>query len=670
MVFAIKIGTPFARPNSVTITMIRLIIMPLFVVTSILGAAVQEYGPVPVRPPAADRIDAIASMLDEADSFRQYEHAEFWAATAQLPGMEEVMAEAEAATQLPDADLEEFERLHRRFLQDGNRSEWEAFIRPFRRSLRPLVLAECIERSGRFLPVIEARIADQLRWPTWVASAHDRSGKNLSGEIVQVDLYAAIQAAEIAASLLILEDQIDPQLAADARTELRRRILGPFRRELEGRQEASRWLTASHNWSAVCMKGIAFVAIVASETPHDRAWHFAAIEDRIENFLSGFESDGLCTEGVGYWDYGYGRFIMLSELLRRATGGGIDLFARPQSISAARFPFAMEMSPGRYPAFGDCDLNIVPSPAWMWYIDRRLGLEFVDPAGIYTDWQQVPGLAGQLLFLDTQAFPQADVQLDKAAARLWQDPLRGYFPVGDIFVVRSAAQGSLAASIKGRHNDDHHNHNDVGSFVVSLDGVPLLCDPGREFYNAKSFNPEYRYQSPVYNSYGHPVPVVAGQLQGTGREFRAEVVQRKTSKRRDRIVLDLIQAYSVPSLQALTRTLEFDRKKSCVTVADSVSFTQPESFETALITYGQIQRDGSTLTFSDQGQTLVVTVSIDGAEPVFNETVLDADWLDRWPNKLPGPPTRIGIACDRPVQNAVVRLDIRVSEKQPSARRP
>ena len=46
---------------------------------------------------------------------------------------------------------------------------------------------------------------------------------------------------------------------------------------------------------------------------------------------------------------------------------------------------------------------------------------------------------------------------------------------------------------KGGHNDESHNHNDIGNYVVYYDGQPLLIDVGRGTYTRKTFS-DRRYE--------------------------------------------------------------------------------------------------------------------------------------------------------------------------------
>ena len=104
-----------------------------------------------------------------------------------------------------------------------------------------------------------------------------------------------------------------------------------------------------------------------------------------------------------------------------------------------------------------------------------------------------------------------------------------------------ASAAGLTLAVKGGHNGEHHNHNDVGSFVVASDGVPVIVDAGRPTYTAQTFGPD-RYAIWTMQSGWHNVPVIGGreQLPGAahaardvvGRDLRRGVVAEPRSRRR------------------------------------------------------------------------------------------------------------------------------------------
>ncbi|MFJ2374236.1 hypothetical protein ACIOZL_15690 [Streptomyces sp. NPDC087769] len=79
------------------------------------------------------------------------------------------------------------------------------------------------------------------------------------------------------------------------------------------------------------------------------------------------------------------------------------------------------------------------------------------------------------------------------------------------------------AHLKGGHNEELHNHNDLGSFVVAVDGEPLLAELGAGFYNGQYFGPD-RYDILCTGSQGHSVPLLNGTVQRASREAAAEVL--------------------------------------------------------------------------------------------------------------------------------------------------
>jgi len=618
------------------------------------AAVAMPRGPVSIEPPNEARVAEMAGMLGKRAVVPPYGDEAFWARAAKIPYVRGHVRRAERALDVPTVDLKEFDRSYRRFMKDGNRTEFQRLIGKPADLVRLFVLAECVERKGRFIEPLEKHIKAICGWPTWFLTAHDSNLTELEGKTVRIDLGVAMRAADLSACLLVLRSKLEPKTVALVKAELRRRVLEPYRREILGKQKPMWWLLNTNNWSAVCHTGVILAALAAGKDTAETAWFIASTERMLGNFLAGFTEKGYCSEGIGYWVYGYGHFIITGEYIRRATGGGVDLFSYPRSVAAARFPLGMHLCDDVYPAFADCSIGTVPSQPWTWYVARRLGVP--DPGA---DAQSHPcaggfGLYGRLPFIDPSDVPGAGKQ--NAA----DDPLRSTFSEGGVFVMRAPGPRGFAVAVKAGHNDEHHNHNDLGSFVVAAGGVPILCDPGKEEYTRFTFSKEHRYKSPVHNSYGHPVPVVAGKLQGTGREYGAGILEHKTSSDRDEVLIDLTRAYAVPGLVKLQRRLVFERKQRAVTVTDQVTFKKPQSFGTALVTYGKVSRRGSRLTIVEEDATVKVGITVEGGEPVFDRKELKADWLGGKGKPVENNPLRIGITCDKPVTRAAIRILIHI----------
>src|SRR5699024_2563227 len=81
---------------------------------------------------------------------------------------------------------------------------------------------------------------------------------------------------------------------------------------------------------------------------------------------------------------------------------------------------------------------------------------------------------------------------------------------------------SYGFATKGGHNDEPHNHNDIGHFILQRNGEVFLKDLGSGLYNDAYFGKE-RYSFLCNGSQGHSVPIVNGQLQEAGRSKKASI---------------------------------------------------------------------------------------------------------------------------------------------------
>ena len=222
----------------------------------------------------------------------------------------------------------------------------------------------------------------------------------------------------------------------------------------------------------------------------------------------------------------------------------------------------------------------------------------------------------------------------------------------------TGAKVPFAVAIKGGNNGVSHGHNDVGSFSVVAGKTMVICDPGGEVYTARTFS-AHRYDSKVLNSFGHAVPVVAGQLQRTGSEARGVVVARSFTEAADTLKLDFRSAYAVADLQKLERTFVFQRGESpSLEVRDEVKFASPENFETALITWGKIRRVGENeLEIADGEDAVRVTIDTQGRAFQLKQETIDENVYSK------RKPLRLGIALDAKVSSATVTLRISPAAK-------
>jgi hypothetical protein len=615
-----------------------LVLFALLVVPGLVNAA---------TPLDTNHVQAIAAWLPAkpAGVGRPITDRAAWQKLASTPTARALLAKAQklAAQPVPAVSDDGFLDYSR----TGNRDRYQAIL--FARSdrLETLALAECIDNQGHFLTPLTETIHALCQERTWVYPAHDGKLNNFYGRTMDMDLRATTLAWELATADYLLDDKLPPATRMLIRENVRRRVLQPIHEMVEGRRPPIHWLTTLNNWNAVCLAGVTGAALALEDSPQDRAFFVAAAEHYIRYFLSGFTPDGYCSEGMGYWNYGFGNFLMLGETIRQATSGHVDLLADPAALAPALFCTRTEILNGMYPTISDCSPGSRPSPQFVWFISERFGLHLPSarPAEPLTASRN---LAISTLFT---FLPQPLPPISHPATAA-ESPLRSWFKEGGVLICRTGTTNQFAAVLKGGHNAESHNHNDVGSFSVLVGHSMLVCDPGGEVYTARTFG-AHRYDSQVLSSFGHAVPVIADQLQRSGANARAAVLRADFSNEADTLVLDLRSAYPVPELQQLERTYVFHRATPELTVRDAVRFSDAKSFETALITWADWKLlSDNELLLSDGADAVRVRIDTGGVPFTIKPETLKEHV------HTPKQPVRLGIALNAPVQQALVTLTI------------
>lgn len=568
----------------------------MMILTSLFVLAATQ---LPTAPDAA-RIAEIAAALPEKPAW-----VEAW------PSANPGRAKALLKTPIPDCTDEKYLL----FTKTGDRDEYQKVYFGRMGNLRELALMAKKTGEREYLDLVVKYLEAVCAEKAWTMPAHDSDLRVFNGEMVKVDLGAAHRVHDLALVLCLLGDRLPAETVKRVRDEMERRVFAPYRRTAadiaDGKTcHGNWWFFGSSNWNAVCHSGVVRAALAVLESREDRAVFVEAAERGMRYFLTGFLSDGYCTEGGGYWDYGYGNFLDLALAVRKASDGKVDLAQLPTAKKPMEYGFGYSLSGSVCPNYADGGRS---------------------------------GASRRHLEVGAELWPEYRPQLDG------QRPIRTYFPEAQVYIGRSK---SLAFSVKGGTNDEMHNHNDVGSWDLMACGLGVAGDPDDENYTARTFSKD-RYVSKVLNSYGHPVPVVAGQLQGTGRQFAAKTVSTSFTDGLDELELDLSGAYPVKP-EKLLRKVTFDRANEKVVIRDTVTFAAPAAFESAINTYADVEKG------ADPRFLVLAMKSKDGKQTVRLQVVVEAvggDWAlaeEVYENPKKRSPHRLAAKFAAPVSEATV----------------
>lgn len=445
------------------------------------------------------------------------------------------------------------------FKENGNRVAYEQLCFEKRRQLAALVMAEVADGQGRFLHDVVDGIGSFCEETWWGIPAHYKYKVPESGEQT-VDLFNAETASLIAWTCYILRPQLDrfsPQLVRRVERELQRRILTPALKSNYW------WKTAGMNWNPwICSNWLACVLLYET----DRQKQIEAVGqilDCMDAFINSYPEDGGCDEGPGYWDRAAASLYECLALLDAATDGRIDARQNPKLRAMASYAYKTYIANGYVLSFADShdnrymqQLNIVyPFACYLDDATMRRFARFIgedkdylhQAAQLYDRSGNFPTLGRELFFLHSIGLFQREQAAEPLLQHVWLKDLQ----------IWTARHGQLFAAMKGGHNDESHNHNDVGEVVVYADGEPLLIDLGVGEYTSKTFSKD-RYSIWTMQSGYHNLPQINGLDQCNGKDYRASVVSSsKTS-----LTLELAGAYPAEAcVDSWQRTVSLYKKE-------------------------------------------------------------------------------------------------------------
>ena len=423
-----------------------------------------------------------------------------------------------------------------RFYCDGDRSEFEAPY--FRRraflasaALLFLIYPEETHYLNEVHQVLWA-ICDEY---TWALPAHTNG--TLEDDLTNVDLFNAETGFTLAELCYVLGDRLDPLAKARAEQEVRKRVIQNYL------HRTFWWDTGTNNWAAVCAGNVGGAMMYLE--PELFKQQLPRLLDTMRCFLSGFPEDGTCMEGFGYWHYGFGNYLWFADLLHQFTNGEMDLLTWPKIEAIAGYAQRSFLRGGSTISFSDGSQTGKADYAMVHYLARRFpeSVQLLPPAySTYSKgnvtWMQS---LRNLLYVDFHAVAP-------------EKRLENYDLPDAGQVIINEATYSLA--VKAGDNDEPHNHNDVGSFILSTNEGQILCDLGAGTYTRQYFRPETRYSIFCNSSLSHNVPIVNGQAQLPGSEYRGTITHKDSV-----ISIDFAAAYGQPGFAKLTRRLEYSADK-------------------------------------------------------------------------------------------------------------
>lgn len=454
----------------------------------------------------------------------------------------------------------------------GDRDEYQGISFKKREVLGTLLLAEIYENKGRFVDQIIDGVWSICEESFWGVPAHLPKTKEISGLMDTsspfVDLFAAETGTLLAWVDYFLGEKLDavsPQIRKRIYNETNYRILQPLMTKHHGWMSTNANGRRPNNWNPwICSNWLNTVLLLEKDNSK-RAESVAKALQVLDNFLNPHPLDGGCDEGPSYWGAAAASLYDNLSLLNVATSDAFDYALRDEKVkNMAKFIYRAQIGEKFFLNFADADPQPVMSANMIYRFGKDIGDEDMMKFGAY--YHQAPSGSISRFHYFRNLFAVFIEDEFRSAPKGLPLPKDVWLPDIQVMVARDKAgttDGFFVAA-KGGNNDESHNHNDIGNYVVFYDGLPLLIDVGRGTYTRKTFS-DQRYDIWYNRSDYHNVPTVNGKTQSPGPEFKAEDVTYSTGKGFAEFALDVAKAYPADAgINKWKRTVRLNRGKNVV----------------------------------------------------------------------------------------------------------
>ena len=553
----------------------------------------------------------------------------------------------------------------------GDRAEYESISFQKREALGTLVLAEVFENKGRFVDPIINGIWSICEESFWGASAHLPRNKDTRGlmDVSQpfVDLFAAETATFLAWADYFIGDKLDavsPQVRKRIYYETNNRIFQPLMNKPHGWMAANANGRPPNNWNPWICSNWLNAALLLEKDATKRTNMIAKLLTVLDAFVNPYPLDGGCDEGPGYWGAAAASLYDNLSMLNLATNNAFSYVYNDEKIkNMARVIYRAQISENYWLNFADAD----PQPGMAASMIYRFGKDIRDTSMMqFGAWYRKPsnGKLGRFHFFRSlfELFMQNEFAQSAKSLPL---PADVWLPGIQVMIARDK-QGStdgLFVAAKGGHNDESHNHNDIGNYIVYYNGSPVLIDIGRGTYTRKTFS-DKRYEIWYNCSDYHNTPTINGANQLPGEKYKASQVTYNKSKAFAELSLNIANAYSEQAAASnWQRQIRLNRGKNVV-IKDQFTLKQAGPITEHLMTCypAEVIKPGELVIHckpkNSDAKDVVIQYNARQLQPTIEKVPLtnmeDKGVQEKWGDNI----YRINFAITVPKANDVIQFTI------------
>lgn len=511
-----------------------------------------------------------------------------------------------------------------------------------RAALMASVMAELAEGKGRFIDQIINGVWYYSEQTWWGWSAHLPTPKGLPDiKNPSIDLGVGEIANILSWTWYLFKDEFDkihPLISTRLKDEIMYKAITPYYERsdfwwqgLDGKRDVNNW----NPWTNHNM----LTAILIMEDDQDKK--VAGVEKVIKSldqFINIYPNDGGCDEGPSYWGRAGASLYQNLDLLKRASNGKFDVFDNQLIKNMGNYIYKAYINYPYFVNFADADATTGGRPQIVYSYGKDIGDSVMQKFGVFLakkqDWGE-KALKGKIDEQMMQLMLMDEIGKADGVSALISD---FWLPETEVAGARDKA-GSVDGfffAAKGGHNAESHNHNDLGTCVLYIDGKPCLIDIGRETYTAKTFS-SHRYEIWTMQSGYHQLPKINGVEQMQGRKY---VATNSTFSADDKKVVfstDISKAYTDEAkVEKWIRSYRLDRGKK-FSISDNYELKEISDKPTSInfITVCKVsEKGGGALILEGNGFTMEMKYDSKTVSPKIEVMEITDKGLKRYWNEI------------------------------------
>jgi hypothetical protein len=460
------------------------------------------------------------------------------------------------------------------FDRTGERYSMETIYNANSNAFADLMLAELAEGKGRFMDQIINGIWYYCEMSSWAISAHVARGQSVKSSLPNekenvIELISGETGAMLAWAHYFFKDEMDkaqPMISSRLKENIQKRIMDSFMNRSDFWWQAfdASPSTSVNNWNPWCNYSVLQCFLLLENDPEKLAKAVYRTMLSTDAFINYNHDDGACEEGPSYWSLAAGKLYEYLSLLKMSTDNKVSIFNQPIVKNLGEYIAHSYVGNGWVVNFADAspkggddaeliyrfgnDINSATMVQFASFLNLKSSKEFNPKSnsnvlGVLEKINVHPSLMKQSSAIVTSKYT--------------------WYPQTQFCYMR---RPSLFFAAIGGHNNESHNHNDVGSFMLYCNTVPIFIDAGVGTYTKQTFS-DKRYDIWTMQSKFHNTPSINGYEQSPGAEFKANNVIFDASK--SIFSVDIAAAYpKEASVKSWKRTYKIESDEK-ITITDA-----------------------------------------------------------------------------------------------------